>query len=234
MSNCKYCGNESYGRPFCPECGKKYFGFKEPLKIQSANSKQAKQVTQTKQNNKIFTQTQKQEKIEIIINQQNDDYFNTNELKKYNIINNPDLPKASHQEARIYQCKNGNKVRSKSERDISDFLTEHEIEHAYEKPLKINNDSYQYIHPDFYIPGIITHTGRIVKNIYIEHLGGPKNKDPDTIEKYWNAVKFKIYHYKLMKLTVLFTYEEDMINPNNSLKHKLLNIKEKQINYFKP
>ena len=122
-------------------------------------------------------------------------------------------------------------VRSKSERAISDFLTEHQIEHAYEKALKTNNKEYPYLHPDFYIPGIITHTGRKIYHIFIEHLGGPNTKDTNKIKKYWenNERKFKLYEQ--MNLTVLCTYEDDMINPNKNLKQKLLNIKENQINY---
>ena len=224
MGNCKYCGKESYGRPFCPECGKKYFGFTEPLTIKS-NNKTATKPKTSKQTNLEKTQQQ----IEFINSTTNDIVFDLNKLKKYNIKNKPNLPKATHQEARIYQCKNGNKVRSKSEREISDFLTEHQIKHEYEKPIRISK--YQYVHPDFYIPGIITHTGRIVKNIFIEHLGGPMSKDPEKIQKYLDNNSKKFSHYERMKLTVLCTYEDDIINPNESLKQKLLKIEENKINY---
>ena len=39
MSNCKYCGKESYNRPFCPDCGKKYFGVILEVPVDKDNKK---------------------------------------------------------------------------------------------------------------------------------------------------------------------------------------------------
>ena len=179
----------------------------------------------------VFFNDSKSRKTE---NTNNDDFFDDKKLKQYNLpTRDPHYTKAPYQQNRIYKCKNGNFVRSKSEREISDFLTEHQIKHAYEKAIKTEDINHPYIHPDFYLPGIVTHAGRIIEDIYIEHLGGPMSNDIDTINKYRENNKHKFKLYKKMKLTVLCTYEEDMINPNASLKKKLLTIKENQINYLR-
>ena len=231
-TQCKYCKKESFGRPFCVECGKKYFGFDEPLTIVSSKKHQsAKTKNKTIPKEKTIIKIINKETTKYI-EKQNDSCFDNTKLKQYNLpTHNNKFFEAKYQESRIYKCKNGNMVRSKSERTISDFLTEHKIEHAYEKELKIDNLPWHNLHPDFYIPGIVTHTGRIVKNIYIEHFGGPNNNDPEEQKRYYESVNYKLHIYENLKLTVVCTTEEDMINPNESLKKKLLTIKEHQINY---
>lgn len=127
-----------------------------------------------------------------------------------------------------YKCKNGLIVKSKSERIISDFLTDHNIEHYYEKAISIDSHKEHDIFPDFYIPGIITFEGRIIKNIYLEHWGYDEKSKNYSKYKAQNEYKLKIY--KKMNLTVVYTTEDDMINPEFSLREKLISIKEHKIN----
>ncbi len=132
------------------------------------------------------------------------------------------------QNGKKYKCKNGIYVRSKSERTISDFLTDHNIPHEYEKPISIDSKKEHDIHPDFYIPGIITYKGTVIRDIYLEHWGYDINSK--NYYEYKKQNEYKANIYKKMGLTVVYTTEKDMINPEESLKKKLLNIKINHIN----
>lgn len=124
-----------------------------------------------------------------------------------------------------YKCKNGIKVRSKSEMIISNFLTDHQVDHIYEKAIHIDSHPEHDIHPDFYISGIVTYQGRIIKDIYIEHWGL-------NTREYNQSKLYKIDIYKKLGVTLVCTYEKDMINPEESLRKKLINAIEGKINYF--
>ena len=52
----------------------------------------------------------------------------------------------------VYKCKDGHIVKSKSEREIDNYLFDHGIPHAYEKAISIDADREHDIHPDFYLP----------------------------------------------------------------------------------
>lgn len=132
------------------------------------------------------------------------------------------------QNGKKYKCKNGIYVRSKSERTISDFLTDHNIPHEYEKPISIDSKKEHDIHPDFYIPGIITYKGTLIRDIYLEHWGYDINSK--NYPEYKKQNEYKANIYKKMGLTVVYTTEKDMINPEESLKNKLINIKVNHIN----
>jgi len=159
-------------------------------------------------------------------------YYEISDIRVLNLpTKNPHNVRASHQSNRKYTCKNGNKVRSKSEQIISNFLTDNYISHSYEKALKIDDISTQYIFPDFYIPALINKDEKIIENIYIEHLGGPGTKNPQKVREYIESLNFKLRHYEAMNLTVLCTTEDDMLNSEKNLSDKLFNIKEHKINY---
>lgn len=190
MSRCKNCYNESFGKPYCYDCYKKY---------------------QSAIDNHLYGAE------------------NCSELNLP--TKNPRSIFASYQSNRRQTCDNGNKVRSKSEQIISDFLTKKDIAHSYEKALKIDDISKQYIFPDFYIPVLIKSNGKIIENVYLEHLGGPGTKNLDKINQYTDSLNFKLRYYEAMKLTVLCTTEEDINDINKSLSEKLDLIKEHKINY---
>ena len=67
----------------------------------------------------------------------------------------------------IYTCKDGHRVRSKSEVAIDNYLYDHNIKHAYEKAYPIDNNKDNDLHPDFYLSDY---------DLYIEHWGYA-NKD---------------------------------------------------------
>ena len=258
MSECKYCKQESYGRPFCPDCGKKYFGIEFTKSNETTN--------QTIQNIQVEKEIVNKKEIPIThrmcihcnknaipgsslcethykeeYNKRQQTYYTLTELKKYK-KNNLNLANVYNQNSKYdlsskndnyhnkkYTCKNGIITRSKSERTISDFLTDNNIEHYYEKSLHFTvydenmNSNNITLKPDFYIPEL-KYNGIIYKNIFIEHWG--KENDPDYNLK--KEVKLSIY--KQAKITVICTTEDDMNNPYTSLIKKLKNIKNSTIN----
>ena len=165
-------------------------------------------------------------KNEIII--LNDD---NKQFKKFHLASdNPQNVEPKYPKAKIYTCKNGNKVRSKAELIISNYLSEHRIKHAYEKAVEINDISIPYIFPDFYIPVLITDKGKIIENVYIEHVGGPRSHKEEAQQGYYVKLGIKCDYYKNLNLTVLCTYEEDTYNIDKLLKTKLNNLKENKVN----
>lgn len=68
-----------------------------------------------------------------------------------------------------YRCNDGDYVRSKSEREIDDFLYANRIWHVYEPEYVCHNKKKYY--PDFYLPDY---------NLYIEYFG---RTDEEYIEK---------------------------------------------------
>lgn len=95
-----------------------------------------------------------------------------------------------------YKCDDGRKVRSKSEKIISDFLFKYGIRTIYEKPIYYypNESETITLHPDFYLPDY---------DYYIEHNG------IDT--KSYKANKAKTEEmYKSLNYKVIITTESDL------------------------
>ena len=95
-----------------------------------------------------------------------------------------------------YKCDDGRKVRSKSEKIISDFLFKYGIRTIYEKTVYYypNENETITLHPDFYLPDF---------DLYIEHNG------VDT--KSYKANKAKTEEmYKSLKYKVVVTTEADL------------------------
>ena len=118
-------------------------------------------------------------------------------------------------EGQRYVCKDGHIVRSKSERDIDNYLFDNRIFHVYEK--KFDVDGEDTIKPDFYLPQ---------KDIYIEHWGLDS-------EKYQKEKQYKLNVYRKHNVTVICTYEDDMDDFEFNIKRKLNNFKYNEINYLK-
>lgn len=114
----------------------------------------------------------------------------------------------------LYVCKDGHVVKSKSERDIDNYLFENKIAHAYEKALVIGNETF---HPDFYLPEF---------DLYIEHWG----YDENNIE-YTKRKEYKLPKYKEKGITLISTYEKDMKDVDTSLEIKLKNYKKGELNF---
>ena len=95
-----------------------------------------------------------------------------------------------------YKCDDGRKVRSKSEKIISDFLFKYGIRTIYEKAVYYypNDNETITLHPDFYLPDY---------DYYIEHHG------VDT--KSYKANKAKTEEmYKELGYKVIVTTESDL------------------------
>ncbi len=121
----------------------------------------------------------------------------------------------------IYTCRDGHIVKSKSERDIDNYLYDKKIAHAYEKKLYYldENQQKQELTPDFYLPD---------KDIYIEHWGYD-----ETNKKYTDIKKFKLDIYKRQNLTIINTYEKtDAQNIDATLDFKLSNYTKNTINFL--
>ena len=141
-------------------------------------------------------------------------YRNKSLLLKIKNCRESEVVNASYES--LYTCKDGHIVKSKSERDIDNFLYENGITHAYEKSLYIEGQKLQ---PDFYIPKIDT---------YIEHWGFDKSN-----QEYQQTKKFKLPLYKKARITLICTYETtDAKNMENALQRKLRSYKKGTINFL--
>ena len=122
-------------------------------------------------------------------------------------------------------CKDGHIVKSKSEREIDNYLFDHGIPHAYEKKLSYGPKEDEYLHPDFYLPHYLGKD----KHVYIEHWGYNENNI-----KYTQTKKFKLPIYEKLGITLICTSEKtDMEDPESTLDRKLNknNIEENKINF---
>ena len=112
-----------------------------------------------------------------------------------------------------YTCKDGHIVKSKSERDIDNYLFEHRIPHAYERELPYGASEKEILHPDFYLPNYLGEGN----HVYIEHWGYNENNI-----QYTKTKKFKMPIYKKLGITLVCTYEKtDMGKIDTVLDRKL-------------
>ena len=124
-----------------------------------------------------------------------------------------------------YTCKDGHVVKSKSERDIDNYLFENDIPHAYEKPLPYGKTEKEVLHPDFYLPHYLG-KGR---HVYIEHWGYNENN-----LQYAKTKKFKMPIYKKLGITLICTYEKTDSGDIDAILERKLNkqfIEENSINF---
>lgn len=128
-----------------------------------------------------------------------------------------ELVKESYTDTYTYPCDDGHIVKSKSEKDIDNYLFIHDIPHVYEKELIIDQNTI--IHPDFYLPK---------EDVYIEHWGYGEENIQYTRQK-----EFKLKYYKEHGLTLICTYEKTDArkNINSVLEMKLRTFKKGQINF---
>ncbi|WP_052461068.1 UvrD-helicase domain-containing protein [Psychroserpens mesophilus] len=77
-------------------------------------------------------------------------------------------------EGKYFTCLKGDKVRSKSEQFIADWLYRNSIDYVYEPEVKVGSSTF---HPDFFIPQA---------NVYLEHIS---NKSHPS---FWKEGKMKI------------------------------------------
>lgn len=115
-------------------------------------------------------------------------------------------------------CTDGHIVKSKSERDIDNYLYHKNIPHAYEKTLVLDEFEEHNLHPDFYLSN---------EDIYIEHWGFDESN-----KAYTDSKKYKIEKYKNSGITVVCTNEKDALDINAQLDRKLQFYKKNQINFL--
>lgn len=120
-----------------------------------------------------------------------------------------------------FTCTDGHIVKSKSEMIIDNWLFDHNIPHAYEKKLPIDNDEKHDLHPDFCLPGY----GDDTDDIYIEYWG----YNEKNIE-YTKSKNYKMKIYKELKVTVICLEEKDIMDISAALSRKLKFYKKGQIN----
>lgn len=118
-----------------------------------------------------------------------------------------------------YICSDGHIVKSKSERDIDNYLFHHSIPHAYEKTFSIDADPKHDIHPDFLMK-------LNDKEVYLEHWGIEGNN------RYNETKEYKLEIYKRFGITLICTTEDDMKDVEASLLKKLTYFKPDKINFL--
>lgn len=125
-----------------------------------------------------------------------------------------------------YTCRDGHVVKSKSEREIDNYLWEKGIAHAYEKTLPYGKEAKDVLHPDFWLPNFLGEK----KHVYIEHWGYDENNI-----KYTNTKKFKLPIYKQLGITLICVYEKvdsNEIEATLDRKLSIENIEEGKINFL--
>ena len=98
-----------------------------------------------------------------------------------------------------YTCKDGHVVKSKSERDIDNYLFEHNIPHGYEKELPVWLGRKRSFASWFFLPNYLGQG----KHVYVEHWGYNENNI-----QYIKTKKFKMPIYKKLGITLICTCEK--------------------------
>lgn len=109
------------------------------------------------------------------------------------------LPK----DGKYYTTLNGDKVRSKSEQYISDWLYRHSIPYEYEPLLNVKDFDF---HPDFYIPDA---------NIYLEHVSNKSYNTRDKEEQFQKGNLLLVKTFESMTTdSSLFNHTLDKVIKN--------------------
>ena len=242
FSQCVSCGEKTDGYAFCFNCWKKYSG-QEMLdilnnkktilnnEITNDNKTNEEDFTNEEINNVVTIDSDNKSKCITCGKQTDGLLFCSNCYRKYKdkellfkITNCSNVELLDESYEGRYTCKDGHIVKSKSERDIDNYLFENDIPHAYEKELPYGPNKKEVLHPDFYLPNYLGKG----KHVYIEHWGYNENNI-----KYSETKKFKIPIYEKLGITLICTYEKtDMANIDATLERKLNKnfIIENQIN----
>ena len=94
----------------------------------------------------------------------------------------------------------GQRVRSKREKVIADYLTRHNIAYQYEATAMTNDwfiSKQKISRPDFYVPQY---------NLIIEYWGLVDSLDPRTRERYVKSMRWKMAQYHRNKKAVISLY----------------------------
>ncbi len=211
FDHCVLCGKETEGVAFCKECYMKYPNH-ELLAMLNGQTKAEQTNTQDEKEEKSNNRT-------IIVNAESKSKCitcgrHTDGLlfcpicyqkfhKKQLIFRITECSKVQLLDSdyeNIYECDDGHIVKSKSERDIDNYLYAHKIIHAYEKAIAYSEKDE--LHPDFFLPNYLGDG----KDVYIEHWGYSESNIEYTESKNF---KLKIYRElcKKKKMTLICTHE---------------------------
>jgi len=147
--------------------------FDNRFKIVSDN----KEASEFKGNTAVETVKQIVEKVSIDLSENKDFLL---KLKRYILdyfvdhIQNDDKEEEFRPEGKYFTSLKGDKVRSKSEQFIADWLYRNAIDYVYEPNVNVEGASF---HPDFYIPKA---------NVYVEHIS------QKSYPSFWKEGQMKI------------------------------------------
>jgi hypothetical protein len=110
------------------------------------------------------------------------------------------------QKAGEYRTKDGHWVRSKSEREIANFLFDNRIPYQYERRVTIGNVD---LYPDFFLPDVAP------AGLYLEHFGRLDDA------RYHQLAERKAELFKKAGLLLVATTEEDAKDFDSALQRKL-------------
>lgn len=249
FNKCVVCGNETDGYAFCLSCWKKYTTDEMLDILNNSDIAQVKNDGDDEQSENVAPSPQinisdddRNKTVVIDLNnksrcvtcgKQTDGLlFCTNCYHKYKnkelyfkITNCTTVELLDEDYEGKYTCKDGHIVKSKSERDIDNYLFEHGISHAYERELPYGATEKEVLHPDFYLPNYLGDG----KHVYIEHWGYNENN-----LQYTKTKKFKMPIYKQLGITLICTYEKTDMGKIDTVLDRKLNknfIAIGQVNY---
>lgn len=232
FSNCVICNEKTEGYAFCKKCFKQY-SKDELLNILNEKPKQEKTLEYNNENNGVVIINENNKNRCLTCGKNTDGllfcgscyYKFKDKALLFKITNCSQVELLDEDYEGRYTCKDGHVVKSKSERDIDNYLFEHNISHAYEKELPYGANESEILHPDFYLPNYLGEG----KHVYIEHWGYNENN-----VQYTKAKNFKMPIYKKLGITLICTYEKSDSGKIDSVLDRKLNkafIKEGQINF---
>lgn len=249
FDTCVVCGERTRGYAFCRKCFRKYTE-EEMLEILNKNADNYFDKSAECQNN-YFDEDDCEESVDedadknnvIVVDYNNKarcitcgrstdgllfcpscyrKYRNKELLIKITDCTNVELLDADYEGK--YVCKDGHVVKSKSEREIDNYLFENGILHAYEKDLPYGASNKEVLRPDFCLQDYLGKGN----HVYIEHWGYNENN-----MQYTKTKKFKMQIYRQLGITLVCTYEKTDMGKIESVLDRKLNknfIKQNEIN----
>ena len=250
FDKCVLCGEKTKGYAFCKNCwnehtpdelldilnnGKKVAAADTPATstVEKASSTEKTPVPAVENHNNVITFSENSKSKCITCGKHTDGLlfcptcYNKYKGKEllFRITNCANVELLDEDYEGRYTCKDGHIVKSKSERDIDNYLFEHGISHAYEKELPYGATEKEVLHPDFYLPNYLG----VGKHVYIEHWGYNENNI-----QYTKTKKFKMPIYEKLGITLICTYEKTDMGKIDTVLDRKLNptfIAEHKINF---
>lgn len=243
FEKCIACGAKTTGYAFCKNCWNRYTTDEMLELLNNPATPQNKENNKKQEGSAKASETEPSNTV-VIIDENNKSkcitcgkktdgllfcgscyhkYKDKNLLFRITRCNSVELLDADYEGK--YICADGHIVKSKSERDIDNYLFEKCIQHAYEKDWSYGKTAKEILKPDFCLPNYLGKG----KDVYIEHWGYEENNI-----QYTKTKKFKMPIYKNSGITLVCTYEKTDTGKIDSVldrKLKKENIDEGKINF---